>query len=148
MKEQVEQTLKRKDCGGHALFVGAVPFEKVETYLACCDILVSPHNPPPADLEFFGSPIKIFEYMAMGKAIVASRIGQIAEVLEDGVDALLVPPGDAEALAEAILRLAEDPDLRAELGRAARRKVVERYTWQKNVERVLKAVGVLQGAGS
>ena len=124
------------------VFAGPAPFPEAQSYLASCDILVSHHRLPPhkPDMEFYWSPIKVFEYMAMGKAIVASRIGQIAEVLEDGVDALLVPAGNEEALAQAILRLTGDPALRKRLGEAARRKILERYTWTKNVERIRDAL--------
>ena len=67
-----------------------------------CDILLSPHVPMSDGSEFFGSPTKLFEYMAMGKAIVASRLGQIADVLDDEETALLIEPGDARKLAEAM----------------------------------------------
>ena len=139
-QDEIKTFLTNNGCASAVRFTDAIPFNDIQEYLGACDILVSPHNPPPADIEFFGSPIKLFEYMAMGKAIVASRLGQIAEVLRDGQDALLVPQGDEKALAEAILRLANDPDLRVKLGHAARQKVVEQYTWKKNVERVLDAL--------
>ena len=67
-------------------------------YLAACDILVSPHGRQADGGEFFGSPTKLFEYMAAGRPIVASAVGQIADVLEDERSALLVPPDDVEAL--------------------------------------------------
>jgi glycosyltransferase involved in cell wall biosynthesis len=144
-RERVEKMFSQGVPDGMAFFLGAVPYEKVERYLAACDICVAPqHQPGIHTDQHYWSPLKIFEYMAMGRAIVASRVGQIAEVLEDGVDGLLVPTGDAQALAEAILRLAEDEDLRRRLGEAARKKVVERHTWQRNVERVLVALEKLQ----
>ena len=69
-------------------------------YLAACDILVSPHVPNADGTPFFGSPTKLFEYMAMGKGIVASDLDQIGEVLRHGETAWLVPPADADALAD------------------------------------------------
>jgi glycosyltransferase involved in cell wall biosynthesis len=122
-------------------FPGAVPFIEVEKYLAACDILVSPHNPPFDDKDFYWSPIKMFEYMAMGKAIIASRIGQMAEVLSDGEDGLLVAPGNVEALVDAIVRLMKDRDLRIRLGANARQKVTFQYTWRQNVKNVLEELG-------
>ena len=62
--------------------------------------------------EFFGSPTKLFEYMAMGKGIVASRLGQIGDVLSDEETALLIEPGNARQLADAILRLSDSRELR------------------------------------
>jgi len=86
--------------------------------------------------EFFGSPTKLFEYLAMGKGIVASRLGQVGEVIIDGENGLLVEPGDADGLARAIERLAGDGELRARLGAAARETAIERYTWRHNAARV------------
>ena len=85
----------------------------------------------------FGSPTKLFEYMAMGKAIVASRLGQIGEVLVDNETAVLVEPGSARELADAILRLSGSRDLRERLGAAARRAAIERHTWKQNAQRVI-----------
>ncbi len=84
------------------MFTGSLPREKVVEYLDASDILVSPHIPMPDGSRFFGSPTKLFEYMAMGKGIVASRLEQLAEVLEHDQTALLVTPGNVEELAEAI----------------------------------------------
>ncbi len=108
---------------GEVIFTGSLPSDKVAEYLDASDILVSPHIPMPDGSRFFGSPTKLFEYMAMGKGIVASRLEQLAEVLEHDRTAWLVTPGDVEELAEAILRLALDPAKReaARYGRAAGR---------------------------
>lgn len=120
--------------------VGMVPHRDMPSYLAACDILVSPHGKQADGAEFFGSPTKLYEYMAMGRAIVASEAGQIGEVLCDGQSALLVPPDDVEALREAIVRLVDDADLRQRLGRAAREAAEARHTWRQNAERVLKCL--------
>jgi glycosyltransferase involved in cell wall biosynthesis len=105
----------------------------VAEYLDASDILVSPHVPMPDGSRFFGSPTKLFEYMAMGKAIVASRLDQLAEVLEHERTALLVAPGNAEELAQAIRRLALNPAERESLGAAARQAAVEHHDWARNV---------------
>jgi len=91
----------------------------------------------PDGRPFFGSPTKLFEYMAMGKAIAASALDQISQVLEHGRTALLVKPGDANELAEAMQRLAGDAQLRIELGRNARETALARHTWRQNARRVL-----------
>ena len=118
---------------GDVIFTGLIPREKVAEYLDSCDILVSPHIPMPDGSRFFGSPTKLFEYMAMGKGIVASRLDQLADVLEHDRTALLVTPGDPGELAETILRLAADPAKREALGVAARHAAVERHSWSRNV---------------
>jgi glycosyltransferase involved in cell wall biosynthesis len=122
---------------GLVTFTGAIPHRSVSTYLDAADILVSPHVPMPGGVPFFGSPTKLFEYMAMGKAITASSLDQIADVLEHGRTALLVRPGDSSDLVEAIQRLAADTQLRSELGRNARKAALARHTWRQNAMRVL-----------
>jgi glycosyltransferase involved in cell wall biosynthesis len=123
-----------------ATFVGRIPHERVPAYLDACDILVSPHLPLAGGREFFGSPTKLFEYMAAGRAVIASRIGQMAEIIRDGENGLLVEPADARALSRAIELLAYDKDLRARLGQAARQTVCQRYTWLHNARRVFSAL--------
>ena len=74
----------------------------------------------------------------MARPVVASRLGQIAEVIQDGENGLLVEPNDPAALARAIARLATDQPLRTRLGLAARQTVIERYTWRQNAARVFE----------
>lgn len=73
-------------------------------------------------------PLVVMEAMAAGCAVVATAVGGVPEIVEDGHSGLLVPPGDAEALAASLRRLAADPALRATLGRAARERVRGRFT--------------------
>jgi glycosyltransferase involved in cell wall biosynthesis len=107
--------------------------------LDACDILLAPHVPLADGSEFFGSPTKIFEYMAMGKAIVASRLGQIGEVLTHESTALLVEPGEIDALRGAIMDFVGSSDLRTRLGANAREAAVRQHTWTHNARRVLDA---------
>jgi glycosyltransferase involved in cell wall biosynthesis len=119
------------------IFAGHLDHDRVPALLDACDILLSPHVPLEDGSEFFGSPTKLFEYMSMGKGIVASRLGQIGEVLADNETAILVEPGNARELADAILRLARDRELRERLGAAARAKAVASHTWKHNAQRVI-----------
>lgn len=119
-----------------ATFTGRIAHEKVAAYLDACDILVSPHVPATDGSEFFGSPTKLFEYLAMAKPVVASRLGQIADVIIDGENGLLVEPGEVNELALALERLANDEALRRRLGAAARNTVLVRFTWRDNAARV------------
>jgi glycosyltransferase involved in cell wall biosynthesis len=118
-------------------FTGLVPQEQGAEYLAACDILVAPHVPNPDGSPFFGSPTKLFEYMAMGRGIVASNLDQIGEVLEHGKTAWLVPPGNVEGLAAGILVLVSDKELRDRLGRNARTEVLQNYIWKQHVARTM-----------
>ena len=134
---QLRSELEQYARSGSVIFTGAIPHKAVRAYLDAADILVSPHVPMPDGRPFFGSPTKLFEYMAMGKAIAASALDQIADVLEHGKTALLVKPGVPSELAEAILHLASDSQLRIELGRNAREAALARHTWRQNARRVL-----------
>jgi len=96
--------------------------------------------PLPDGRPFFGSPTKLFEYMAMGKGIVASRLDQLAEVLTHNNTALLITPGNVDELVDAIHQLAQDQNLRRRLGERARAVAIERHTWQQNAARVLQLV--------
>jgi glycosyltransferase involved in cell wall biosynthesis len=139
LRDQVEGILKREIEARRVIFTGAVEHERVPALLDACDILVAPHVPLADGSDFFGSPTKIFEYMAMGKAIVASRLGQIGEVLSDEETALLVEPGNINELAAALVRVAESSELRARLGPNAREAAVKNHTWGHNARRVLDA---------
>lgn len=137
---RVRRLISDASTDGFVTFTGMVPQDRAAEYLAACDLLASPHVPNPDGTPFFGSPTKLFEYMAMGKGIVASDLDQIGKVLEHGRTALLVFPGDESALAEALCSLIADRELAVRLGTAARREVVKNYTWNENVERVLNAL--------
>ncbi|MEO7506839.1 MAG: glycosyltransferase family 4 protein, partial [Pyrinomonadaceae bacterium] len=121
------------------IFAGVVEHDRVPALLDACDILVSPHVPMADGSEFFGSPTKLFEYMAMGKAIVASRLGQIGDVLSHNESALLVEPGNVAELTAAIAQLAGSSSDRERLGAGARSAAIERHTWDRNAGRVLDA---------
>ena len=118
-------------------FVGLVKHDLAPACLNACDILVSPHEDMADGSVFFGSPTKIFEYMATGKGIVASNVGQLGQLLKHEEDALLVEQQNERQLAESIVRLLREPALRERLGAAARQKVAASYTWQENFRRAI-----------
>jgi glycosyltransferase involved in cell wall biosynthesis len=99
------------------------------------DVAVAPYPPQP---NFYFSPLKVYEYMAAGLPVVASRIGQLAELIHDGIDGLLCPPGDAMSLARALEQLQQAPQLRASLGLAARESVLHNYTWHAVAQRIFQ----------
>ena len=137
LRDEVERMVRSAGKAERVIFAGHVEHERVPALLDACDILLSPHVPLEDGSEFFGSPTKLFEYMAMGKGIIGSRLGQIGEVLANEETALLVEPGDAGQLADAILCLGRSRELRESLGAAARQVAVERHTWKHNAGRVL-----------
>ena len=138
LRELVDDAVAQHHLGERVCRVGLVPHTDMPAYLAACDVLVSPHGRQADGGEFFGSPTKLFEYMATGRPIVASAVGQIADVLVDEESALLVPPDDARALCGAIVRLVDDACLRVRLGGAARQAAEQHHTWLQNAERLLE----------
>jgi glycosyltransferase involved in cell wall biosynthesis len=141
----LEADLVARGLAGAAVLTGAVAPEYVPGLLASMDAAVAPYPDRPG---FYFSPLKLYEYLAAGRAVVASRIGQAAEVIEHGANGLLVPPGDAAALAAALARLRGDPGLRARLGRLARMTVADRYTWDAVARRLLGVAGVPAAVGA
>jgi glycosyltransferase involved in cell wall biosynthesis len=137
---EVAADIDRRGLSDRVLLTGVVAHDRAVELLACCDVCVSPHVPNPDGTAFFGSPTKLFEYMGLGRAIVASDLAQIGEVLEDGRTALLTAPGDVQAAASAVVRLLDDDALRTRLGEAALATAVESYTWDAHVRRILQAL--------
>lgn len=128
--------LAARDLAGRAALPGALPHEDVAAVVRELDVALAPYPRPEHD--FYFSPLKLFEYMACGVPVVASRLGQIDEVVRDGETGLLVAPGDAAALAAACRRLLDDPELARRLGAAAAAEVSRRYTWDANAARVVE----------
>jgi glycosyltransferase involved in cell wall biosynthesis len=120
------------------IFTGQIPPADVAGRLAAASILVLP-NTPSAISERYTSPLKLFEYLAMGRPIVASDLPSIREVLTHEQTALLVPAGDSDALASALRRLASDRDLADRLASNAR-ALAPRYTWDARAARLESAL--------
>lgn len=115
-------------------FVDPVPHHEIPSLLAAMDVCVVPQS------NAYRSPIKLFEYMAAGRAVVAPRTEPIAGVCDDGEEALLFDPGSAGSLTAALRRLLGDAALRETLGAAARERVLRDHTWSGNAARILDAL--------
>ena len=137
---EVRAAIERHGIADLVVLTGLVPQDEGPAYLAACDILASPHVPNPDGTPFFGSPTKLFEYMAMGKGIVASDLDQIGEVLEHDRTAWMVEPGSAQGLADGLQVLIDDRQRRERLGAAARAEAVSRYTWLEHTRRIVEAL--------
>lgn len=116
---------------GHITFHGQQTRAEVAKLLQTTDIVVAP-SVPSSDGRREGIPVALMEAMATGLPVVASRLSGIPELVDDGVNGLLTPPGDAVSLANALERLRLDPALRRRLGRAGRQKVLEDFDLDKN----------------
>ena len=132
-----EAMMRRADALGlqsAVRFTGIVAHGDVPRFTAAADVAVVPY--PVMSQEMWMSPLKLFEYMASGRAIVASSVGQINTVIEDGVNGLLVPPGDVTALARALTSVVQDSVLRTRLGVKARQDAVRCYGWDAYLSRL------------
>jgi len=128
------------------LLTGTLPHEVMPAALAACDIGVAPFDVArhrSLSLDFYWSPLKIFEYMASGLPVVAPRIPRLARLVEDGSEGRLYDAADPDALAATLLALHRDPAVRARLGAAARARAVATYSWRAHCERLADAFGSL-----
>ena len=142
---EVKRILKRFQIEDCVNCVGSICFEKISSYLAACDILVAPHVCNKDGSNFFGSPTKLFEYMAMGKAIAASDLGQMSKILRDGENALLFEPGNVKDMSDKLEILLRSDVLREKLGTNARKDVVENYTWDVHVRKIIEKMDEIYG---
>jgi glycosyltransferase involved in cell wall biosynthesis len=125
------------------VFTSMVPYEQSPQMLAAGDILLSPQISNPDGTRFFGSPTKVFEYLAMGRPIIASDLDQIGEVIRHESNGILVAPSDTEALATDLERVFDDYPRYAALGRQARLDAVTRHSWNHRVAKMRDALGHL-----
>jgi glycosyltransferase involved in cell wall biosynthesis len=121
-----------------AELTGAVPHDRVPGLLCEADIGLAPYAP---DAPSYFSPLKLFEYLAAGLAIVAADLPGVTDVVSTG-SAVLIAPGDARALAEGVAALAADPARRRRLGAAAR-ALAPAHTWDRRARAILEAVAEL-----
>jgi len=149
----VRTTIEGSGASAICTLAGLVPQDQAGLHLAASDVLVSPHVPNSDGTRFFGSPTKLFEYMAMGKGIVASNLDQIGDVLSPGLDASALPagapdddnpelavlcePGNLEELIRGMKFMVERQDWRSILGRNARRRALDKYTWGHHVQAII-----------
>jgi glycosyltransferase involved in cell wall biosynthesis len=120
---------------GNVTLVGFVPPSRVSAYLGLADTVVMPSSPSLAYSAYM-SPLKLFEYMASGKPIVASDLPVLREILVHDRNALLYPPFDPQALAASLACVIADAPLAARLADQARLDV-ENFTWDKRAARIL-----------
>jgi glycosyltransferase involved in cell wall biosynthesis/ubiquinone/menaquinone biosynthesis C-methylase UbiE len=158
LKRLVDDEVARHHLADRVISSGRVAQAQGARLLKAADVFVSPHNSHMVDSRFFGSPTKVFEYMATGGAVVASDLEQIGEILSpalrighladtDAIGAarsILCTPGSVDELVEAIGYLAEQPEVRARLGVNARRAVIEEYSWRQHVRKLWRFVAQAQ----
>jgi len=117
------------------IFTGPIDYDHVPEYMNACDVLVAPYNPDriksseQVRKHGLGSPLKVFEYMAVGKPVITTNVKPISDPIQDGVTGYLIPPGDSGSLGRSILSVLSDPVNAEVMGEAARRYVSANYSW-------------------
>lgn len=128
LREALSRQAAQLGISHRVIFTGAVPHTRVADYVAAMDICIVPHS------NEYRSPIKLFEFMARGRAVLAPRTEPVEAVITDGENGLLFDPEQPEQLRSQLKRLSADASLRERLGARARADVEARHTWQKNAE--------------
>jgi glycosyltransferase involved in cell wall biosynthesis len=134
LRPEIEREIARLDLGMHVTLTGAVPHEAVPSYVRACDVALAPY--PAATHTFYFSPLKVYEYMACGVPVVGARLGQLADVVEDGVTGRLHPAGDIDALVDACHDLLAHPAEARRMGARAAEVIAAGHTWGHNARRV------------
>ena len=153
-RQAVEKIIDKCSFKHRFKLTGMVAQDMTPLYMAASDILMSPHVPNPDGSPFFGSPTKLFEYMAAGRPVIASDLFQIGEVLKGAPYARQLPPTDClptdeqcgvlvrpksvKDIALAIQFLVENPEWRRQAGRNAMKRVLSRYTWERHAEEICR----------
>ncbi|MFQ5771087.1 MAG: glycosyltransferase family 4 protein [bacterium] len=133
-KEFFRKKLHIKDYTSRVILPGSIPHDEVPNYLACMDIVIAPYPKLPF---WYPSSMKIFEYMAAGKAVVASDVGQVAEVIKDCKNGMLYDPEHVDGLQIKTIRLLENEELRNRIGQQARRDLLDKYTWEHHAKKII-----------
>lgn len=132
----VAQKVLRNGLEQAVIMTGAISHTSVPEMISIAEVAVVPAAPVPASRGGTGTPLKLFEYMAAGKAIVATGLNQAAEVIRNGHNGLLVEAGNVEAFSNAMLDLLDDSAKRGRLGQNARQHAVEEYSWERYTRRL------------
>jgi glycosyltransferase involved in cell wall biosynthesis len=133
-KEKLKQTACQLEMEKALVLSGPVAPDDVPAYIDAMDICAISDSPS------FGSPIALFEYMAMGKPCVVPDLGPMRDVIDDNMTGIMFPHADFGALSDALLKLVEDPALRFQLGARAKQTVFKRHTWSANARFVVQLV--------
>lgn len=135
IKSELEHLSQSLQLGKHVVFTGSVPHKEVFNYIEAMDITVM------ANSNWYGSPVKLFEYGAMNKPVIAPSNGPVKEIIKSEVDGLLIE--NEFDLERHLRRLIEHPALREKLASSFNQKVLKEHTWERNAEKVLEKAGIL-----
>ncbi len=134
---QLRQEAAQAGLQDRFLFTGTLPHAQVPAHLSLMDIVISPYR---EDYLFYGSSMKLLEYMAASKPTLFPALGQIKEVVADGYNGMLYEPGDQETMQRKLQELISRPELRRQLGQNARQTIDRNWTWEIQTARIAKVL--------
>lgn len=133
MVKELQEFIDSERISENVIFTGLVPYQKIPKHIAVMDIVLAPYS----KLDFFYySPLKIFEYMACGKAVITSGIGQILDLIQDGKTGLLCEPGNIDEMITKINSLIFEDSKRVNMGKAARQFIANNHSWDAQAQRL------------
>jgi len=132
LRQELGELIRRRNLSRHVTMTGWVEHDKISDYINAMDVAVLSNSNP------WGSPMKIFEYMVMGKPVVAPAYEPVEEIITSGENGILFKPGDYSGFKQAVLALMDDEDLRRKIGDNARDTVVKSHTWLRNAEKIVE----------
>ena len=138
--------MARQSGAGNFRMEGFVRQREVSAYLLASDVLVMPYSSgvtirDGTEVGEFTSPLKLFEYMAAGKPIIATGVPSVLEILRPGENSVVTPPDDEEEFIRALQLVLRDSELCARISQRARSDATE-YTWEKRVSKIIDGVGI------
>jgi len=132
--EEFRGFIKNRQLQNYVTLTGWITREEIPSHIATMDITLMPNS------NFYGSPIKVFEYMGMAKPTIAPQLSPIEEIITNGEDGILIEPGSSDALRDAILDLIGKPEKRERMGLTGKRNVLANHTWVKNANSIIGLV--------
>lgn len=132
-RDDIEKRISEKNLKDHVFISGFIPHDQVPGALSLFKVALAPYNNIS---NFYFSPLKIFEYMAAGKAVVAPGLGQINELVQPGYTGILLQENTDICLEKAILEIIEDPEQLKQMSLNAKDYISRNYTWERNAEKI------------
>lgn len=145
-RARIEALAAERNVRDRFVFTGAVPYEMVPRWLARADLCVAPFRPSGHGASrgsFTLDPLKVFEYLALGKPTITTQTDNIGALLSDGRDVVLVPQGDVKQFAAAVEALLDDPTRARAMAESGRSKVLSRHTWAAHADHLIRLMNEL-----
>ena len=133
--KETQAKVEAAGLGRSFVFTGPIAYVDVPKYINAADVLVAPYNPDKIESteqvrkHGLGAPLKVYEYMAVGKPVITTDVKPISDPVDDRVTGYLVPPGASDALGTALERMLDSPGSFVEMGALARQSMIANYSW-------------------